>query len=86
MKTKEELKSLNEEQLIALGAEELAAAVIMLTCDLAELEEKSTKAEEYRDMYYRWYNEQTAKTSEQIDKTSELQKKLDAIKGIVSVI
>lgn len=72
MKTFEELNGMSKEQLMELGAEELATCVATLLD-----ENKAEKAA--RDNCYKWYNDQCAATY-------AVQKKLDSLKALVAVL
>lgn len=74
-----ELKSLNETALIALGAETLAAAVIDLQATTDELTAKLKDMEGRADTYYKWY-------SSQITETNKANEKLNSLKAIVAVL
>ena len=72
MKTIEELNGMSKEQIIELGAEELA------TC-IATLLNENKSVKERADNYYKWYNDQCSATN-------AVQKKLDSLKALIAVI
>lgn len=74
-----ELKKLNETELVALGAEKLAVAVIELQTTIDELTANLKTLEDRADTYYRWY-------SAQITETNKANEKINAIKSMIAVL
>ena len=72
MKTTEEIINMSKEQLIELGAEELATCIATLLNEIKSAKERA-------DSYYKWYNDQCSATS-------AVQKKLDSLKALIAVI
>lgn len=74
-----ELKKMNETELVALGAEKLAAAVIDLQMTNDDLTTKLKTLEERADTYYKWY-------TDQVTATNKANEKLNSLKAIVAVL